>query len=142
MENNEEHEEPREIFRFPRLSADFCRDISLGTDNETTGLVEVLLDDIFEQIDKRLKELMSWEEVEEEDMRVAIDFVNAPEDAKKIVVDRLFDLGFVIYQRVESQEEADHIRELSELAEQDDDQLMRDILDEAFYKSTSFFIYW
>lgn len=140
--NNEEEHEEREIFLYPRLFADFCRSVSLGTDDEKTGLTEVLLDDIFKQIDLRLKELMTWEEVEEEDMRVAIDFVNVQEDVKKIVIDKLYDLGYTLYQRVETQEEADHIKELSDLAEEDDDQLMRDILDEAFYKSTSFFIYW
>lgn len=143
MENNhEEGHEEREIFLYPRLFADFCRSVSLGLDDEKTGLTEVLLDDIFKHIDLRLKELMSWEEVGEEDMRVAIDFVNVPEDVKKTVIDKIYDLGFTMYQKVDTEEEAEHIKELSELAEEDDYDMIRGILDEVFYKSNSFFIYW
>lgn len=141
---NEEEGEQKEIFTSPRLFAEFCREVSLGADTHVTGSVEYLLDGIFLEIGSKVKKLMQMnpEEIEDEDMCVRVNFVDANEDAKRIALDRVVDLGFKVYERVDTAEEEEYINELSNKAELENDQLMKDILDEAFYKNNDFLIYW
>lgn len=137
----EEEGREEEIFKFPRYTASFAREVSLGTDTTDTGAIEYFMDCIMELVDARIKYLSEQDEVFEDDLRVQFKLVEVPDNIKREVLDRLEALGYEVYNAVESEEDLEYSNEMNKLAEEGDE-LIQQMIQEWIYKSDSFFIYW
>lgn len=144
MDNEEnEHEDDdglRPVFNYPRLDATFARAACLNFADKNVGKTEILMDEVFKLIDNKISMLMEEEEVDDEDMNIAIAFDGVEPRVKEIVIDRLMRLNYEVANSVDTEEEADYVRDLEEQAT--NDPMMQKILDEFFLASDKYYISW
>lgn len=143
--NNEENEHEdddglRPVFNYPRLDATFARAACLNFEDENVGKIEILMDEVFKLIGDKIRMLMEEEEVDEGDMNIAIAFDGVDPRIKEIVIDRLMRLNYEVANSVDTEEEADYVRDLEEQAT--NDPMMQKVLDEFFLASDKYFISW
>ena len=145
MSNEENEHEDEEgltpIYKVPRLHASFCRMVCTDREDEDLAHAELYLDSIYKIIHERVEELSEKEDdFEDSEMCVSFELTDAKLEIKQIVLDRLMDSGFECFTAVDTEEEAEYLKDLESLSEYDD--AVREAMEDYQESANKFIIYW
>ena len=129
------------VYKIPRLHADFCRMVCTDREDEDLAHAELYLDSIYKIIHERVEELSDREDdFEDSEMSVSFELTDAKLEIKQIVLDRLMDSGFECFTAVDTEEEAEYLKDLESLSEYDD--AVREAMNDYQETANKFIIYW
>ena len=140
-EENEHEDGLTPVYKIPRLHADFCRMVCTDREDEDLAHAELYLDSIYKIIHERVEELAdSEDDFEDSEMCVSFELTDAKLEIKQIVLGRLMDSGFDCFTAVDTEEEAEYLRDLESLSEYDD--AVREAMEDYQESANKFIIYW